>query len=446
MNNMRTIQCGPGEWVKVQVPYYSVIRVQNGTTDNKVVVNCALGNTPPTYLESGFRVSDNRILDFYLGGDNLYIKASSKTTVTVHFYPISRKNGLSLQMSVFETVRNVDNFIIKVPAAHTFTIQNIGANNINVLGNCQYPTKDGLMIKQYEYQSLDTGQDTFFSVNGANASFTYSIVNAFNSDSICGPIGPQGDIGPQGAAGMSAYELAVENGFEGTVEEWLKIVTGPDSLQRYSSKTADVTIERYSSRKKNTDMYAFVVDNTNLLYPLQNESEFEVRISGSKDISTKTLELYGVISVDGSSSELPIIDGCTGRELLIGDVIDGSILKLRVNVTDTLNGRLNGELLLLNSVDEIELKYGKLVNTEKLTEVVTAVDSRIVNTETILTDKISDDIRLSEIKLVLGEEFNFDEVVIYDENMQYEDGTYVIYEGEYAAVCSDIVILTGIKA
>lgn len=36
-----------------------------------------------------------------------------------------------------------------------------------------------------------------------------------------GPAGPQGNAGPTGPQGASAYEVAVENGFEGTEEEWL---------------------------------------------------------------------------------------------------------------------------------------------------------------------------------------------------------------------------------
>lgn len=36
-----------------------------------------------------------------------------------------------------------------------------------------------------------------------------------------GPRGPQGPAGADGANGLSAYEIAVENGFEGTEQEWL---------------------------------------------------------------------------------------------------------------------------------------------------------------------------------------------------------------------------------
>lgn len=41
-----------------------------------------------------------------------------------------------------------------------------------------------------------------------------------------GPAGPQGKTGPAGPQGASAYEVAVENGFEGTEEEWLESLEG----------------------------------------------------------------------------------------------------------------------------------------------------------------------------------------------------------------------------
>jgi len=52
-------------------------------------------------------------------------------------------------------------------------------------------------------------------------------------DAIVGPQGPQGiqgPIGPQGNPGQdgdSVYEVAVQNGFTGTVEEWLQTLVGP---------------------------------------------------------------------------------------------------------------------------------------------------------------------------------------------------------------------------
>lgn len=41
-----------------------------------------------------------------------------------------------------------------------------------------------------------------------------------------GPVGPQGEQGPAGQDGKSAYEIAVEDGFTGNVQEWLESLKG----------------------------------------------------------------------------------------------------------------------------------------------------------------------------------------------------------------------------
>lgn len=51
---------------------------------------------------------------------------------------------------------------------------------------------------------------------------------------VPGPKGDKGDPGeqgPQGEPGLSAYEIAVDNGFEGTEEEWLESLVGPEGAQ-----------------------------------------------------------------------------------------------------------------------------------------------------------------------------------------------------------------------
>lgn len=42
----------------------------------------------------------------------------------------------------------------------------------------------------------------------------------------CGEAGPKGDTGAAGPNGKSAYELAVDNGFTGTLQEWLASLQG----------------------------------------------------------------------------------------------------------------------------------------------------------------------------------------------------------------------------
>lgn len=43
--------------------------------------------------------------------------------------------------------------------------------------------------------------------------------------------GPQGPAGPAGADGLSAYDLAVTNGFTGSLQDWLNSLVGPEGPQ-----------------------------------------------------------------------------------------------------------------------------------------------------------------------------------------------------------------------
>ena len=49
-----------------------------------------------------------------------------------------------------------------------------------------------------------------------------------------GPQGPQGEQGPSGAPGKSAYEIAVEDGFTGNIQEWLESLKGADGVSNFN--------------------------------------------------------------------------------------------------------------------------------------------------------------------------------------------------------------------
>ncbi len=56
--------------------------------------------------------------------------------------------------------------------------------------------------------------------------------------SLVGETGAQGATGAPGERGKSAYELAVENGYEGTEEEWLETLIGKDGAPGGTGKSA----------------------------------------------------------------------------------------------------------------------------------------------------------------------------------------------------------------
>lgn len=78
-----------------------------------------------------------------------------------------------------------------------------------------------------------------------------------------GPAGPQGETGaqgPQGEPGVpgqdgpSAYEVAVAAGFNGTVEEWLLSLVGPQGPQGEPGETPDLSA--YLTKTEASETYA----------------------------------------------------------------------------------------------------------------------------------------------------------------------------------------------
>lgn len=68
-----------------------------------------------------------------------------------------------------------------------------------------------------------------------------------------------------GIGGMSAYELAVQDGFEGTLQEWLVSLKGPDAYQVWKTKPGneDKTIEQFFADIKGKSSYQSWLDQGN---------------------------------------------------------------------------------------------------------------------------------------------------------------------------------------
>ena len=79
------------------------------------------------------------------------------------------------------------------------------------LENGEFNGKDGVGIKSIEKTGSEGLVDTYKITFTDNSTYEYTITN-----------GKDGTNGEDGIDGKSAYELAVENGFEGTEEEWLE--------------------------------------------------------------------------------------------------------------------------------------------------------------------------------------------------------------------------------
>ena len=111
---------------------------------------------------------------------------------------------------------------------------------------------------------------------------------------LVGPQGPEGIQGIQGPEGKSAYEVAVENGFEGTEEEWLASL----KIAIDDSKTAtDTTWSSYKIEKLFYDLqYDFIELN------IKQGSHY--RIEENKAIENTTVEGYGSAVLDVIEGEI----------------------------------------------------------------------------------------------------------------------------------------------
>ena len=81
-------------------------------------------------------------------------------------------------------------------------------------------------------------------------------------DGQTGPTGPTGQTGPTGADGKSAYQIAVDNGFTGTVTQWLEELKGEPGTGLQVNATGELAeLHAYDDEKAGFVFAASVVDS-----------------------------------------------------------------------------------------------------------------------------------------------------------------------------------------
>ncbi len=119
--------------------------------------------------------------------------------------------------------------------------------------------------------------------------FTIDVINNVNNK----PGGSYGGIGSYGSDGKSAYEMAVDNGYTGTEEEWLSSLHGEDGRSIMAGNAAII-------KDENNAYYSVeqLVDNVGDLY-LQSETGDLYRYIGITDLSEYAYEYISCMKVEG---------------------------------------------------------------------------------------------------------------------------------------------------
>ena len=117
-----------------------------------------------------------------------------------------------------------------------------------------------------------------------------------------GPQGIQGDVGPQGATGLSAYEVAVTNGFVGTEAEWLLSIVGPQGIQGIQGIQGEVGPQgiqgiqglRGESGVAGDRRVVWILDAVPTSTGIVGQKTYRPYISNTPIINTGTTDTYNV--------------------------------------------------------------------------------------------------------------------------------------------------------
>ena len=133
-----------------------------------------------------------------------------------------------------------------------------------------------------------------------------------------GPQGPQGEQGPSGAPGKSAYEIAVEDGFTGNIQEWLESLKGESG---YSPTVSSEAIPS-GTRVTFTDLVSSTV--VDIMNGEDGASGFSPTVSTTPITSGTQVT---ITDLNGSKT-FDIMNGEKGDQGPSGESYTGSLMSL----------------------------------------------------------------------------------------------------------------------
>jgi hypothetical protein len=148
-----------------------------------------------------------------------------------------------------------------------------------------------------------------------------------------------GADGKDGRDGLSAYEIAVENGFEGTAAEWIASLKGNGIGVDYISKTGtseDGRIDTYAIHYTDGSTYAFTVTNG-------KDGTGVEKIEKTATSEDGLIDTYTIYLTNGETFSYDIANGKDGNGVASIDKIDSAV-ENDPNVDTYLIKMTNGDM------------------------------------------------------------------------------------------------------
>ena len=143
----------------------------------------------------------------------IIIKRGSTHLFESEVFELEFKDKLDFNISI-DSIDIIDNLITKYEELFE-KLENINTGS----GGTGENGKDGNGILKIEKTNTEGLIDTYIITYTNGDTFDYQVTN-----------GAKGKDGTDGIDGKSAYQLALENGFEGTMQEWLESLKGSNSI------------------------------------------------------------------------------------------------------------------------------------------------------------------------------------------------------------------------
>lgn len=276
------------EWRRIAVKPYGLIKLQNLSVLGGAVVTVHIGNIPLVDT-GGFVLKDDNIFETIIADDDIYVKANKTASIAYQYTPMERKYPFYTNITTHDERVVNGSTSFEVVGMHTLVVQNIGTTVLKMALNPADNTDgQGFTLEPNKHIGFDLISNTTCRIYG-NGKVSTLITSLINREAVRGPIGltgpagpkgdrgdtgatgaigpkgdkgdrgltgpqgpqgvqgikgdkgdtgekgatgntgPKGDTGAQGIKGfdgLSAYEIAIKNGYVGTESEWIESVKG----------------------------------------------------------------------------------------------------------------------------------------------------------------------------------------------------------------------------
>lgn len=172
--------------------------------------------------------------------------------------------------------KELDSYILPVATENTLGGVKVDGITITI-------SEDGIISGLSDYK-LPTATNTVLGgvkVDGNTIKINDGVISA----DVVGEKGEKGDKGDNGIDGKSAYEIAVDNGFVGTEEEFLQSLYGKDGVTTITTTKIDKTCTFASDGWSDTTPYTQTVEVESITEDLN--PRIDVIISDDIDIGKK---------------------------------------------------------------------------------------------------------------------------------------------------------------